>query len=416
MHSPTTPPIAIIGAGPIGLAAAAHLSERALPFVLFEAGSAVAASFASFAHVRLFSPWRMNLDDAAVRLLQRADWQSPALELLPTAGDMLTAYLKPLGRLFADRIHYSAEVEAITRRGFDKLKTAGREHAAFVLRVRTASGESEVEARAVLDASGTWSTPSWMGAGGLPALGERAWSKQIAYGMPDILGAERRRYANKRVLVVGAGHSAAGNLISLGQLALEAKETRILWGVRSRGVARALGGGSGDGLPARGQLGTALQESIDAGKIALHLGLSIESVVHRDGKLEVISYGDNGDARRLGELDEIIVATGARPDWTLARELRLRLDPCLECTDRLAPLIDPRLHGCESVPAHGHRELEHPESGFYAVGAKSYGRASSFLLATGYEQVRSVAAALAGDLTAAETRQVGASGSAGCRA
>lgn len=67
----------------------------------------------------------------------------------------------------------------------------------------------------------------------------------------------------------------------------------------------------------------------------------------------------------------------------------------------MAPLIDPNVHSCGSVPPHGAAELAHPEHGFYAIGAKSYGRAPNLLLATGYEQARSVVAELAGDHEAA---------------
>ena len=399
-------PVAVIGAGPVGLAAAAHLTERAVPYVVFEASEAVAASFASVAHVRLFSPWRMNLDLAAVRLLEATGWQAPNPEALPTAAEMRTQYLEPLARLFAANMRYGARVDAITRLGFDKVKTPGREHAPFVLRVCTSAGEHDVQARAVIDASGTWSTPNWMGAGGLPALGEREHAARIAYGMPDILGSERSRYAGKKVLVLGAGHSAAGNLIALSQLALETAATRVVWGVRAESIARALGGGSKDDLPARGQLGTTLRELIATGKLGLHLGLHVQRVVERGGKLDVTGRSRQGVEQQISDVDEIIVSTGARPDWTPARELRLRLDPWLESTDKLAPLIDPNVHSCGSVPPHGHRELEHPEKAFYAVGAKSYGRAPNFLLATGYEQVRSVVAALAGDLAAADDVQL----------
>jgi hypothetical protein len=93
---------------------------------------------------------------------------------------------------------------------------------------------------------------------------------------------------------------------------------------------------------------------------------------------------------------------GQRPDLEMTRELRLDLDPWLESPRALGPMIDPNLHSCGTVPPHGHRELAHPEPGYYAVGIKSYGRAPTFLMATGYEQVRSVAARLAGDHAAAD--------------
>ena len=121
-------------------------------------------------------------------------------------------------------------------------------------------------------------------------------------------------------------------------------------------------------------------------------------VALRDENEGIVVEGETADGlRRIGPVDRIIAATGQRPDLSLTRELRLDLDPWLESTKALGPLIDPNLHSCGSVPPHGHRELAHPEPGFYTVGIKSYGRAPTFLLLTGYEQVRSVAAAIAGD-------------------
>lgn len=400
-----TLPVAIIGAGPIGLAAAAHLAERQLPFIVFEASPGVAASFASTAHVKLFSDWKMNVDRAAVRLLEAAGWRPPSPEQFPTAGEMRSRYLEPLAAAFGDRIRYQTRVESVTRRGFDKVKTTGREHAAFVLRVRTPTGDDDVAARAVLDASGTWGSPNWMGANGIPARGELEHAAHITYGMPDVLGPLRERYANRRVLVVGAGHSAAGSLLALAELASSAPQTSLVWVVRGANLARVFGGGDNDGLPQRGQLGSRLKALTEAGQLELIRGLHIESIAGRDGHLTVAGERD-GATQRIEGIDEVIVATGARPDHALTRELRLRLDPWLESPDALAPLIDPNVHSCGSVPPHGHRELAHPEVGFYAVGAKSYGRAPNFLLATGYEQVRSVVAAIAGDLRAADDVQL----------
>ena len=101
-------------------------------------------------------------------------------------------------------------------------------------------------------------------------------------------------------------------------------------------------------------------------------------------------------------MDAIAAATGFRPDLDMLREVRLDLDPAVEAPARLAPLIDPNFHSCGTVPPHGEELLRHPDDGFYIVGMKSYGRAPTFLLATGYEQVRSIAAALAGDTAAAD--------------
>jgi hypothetical protein len=395
-------PVAIIGAGPVGLAAAAQLALRDMPFVVLEASHGVAASFASTAHVKLFSNWKMNIDPGAVRLLESSGWTPPDPALFPTAGEMRGRYLEPLAALLEDSVRFGAHVASISRQRFDKVRTVGRDRAPFVLRVRTQAAEEDLLARAVIDASGTWSNPNWMGANGTPAIGERELAARIRYGMPDILGAERARYAGKRVMVVGAGHSAAGNLVALAELAAVAPGTGLIWALRGSDVTRAFGGAEKDGLPERGQLGVKLRALTGAGLLDVVTGLHIERVFQRGDKLTVAGSA-GGAERQIDGIDEIIVATGARPDLSLARELRLKLDAWLESTEALAPLIDPNVHSCGSVPPHGHRELAHPEPGFYAVGAKSYGRAPNFLLATGYEQVRSVVAALAGDIAAANT-------------
>ncbi|MCZ4316233.1 NAD(P)-binding domain-containing protein [Comamonadaceae bacterium G21597-S1] len=412
MHSPdanTTAalPVAVIGAGPVGLAAAAHLVQRGMAVQVFEAGDDVAPHLQGYGHVRLFSPWRFNIDPAARALLDAQGWSAPDDEVLPSAGEVVQHYLAPLARTaaLAPHIRFGARVDAVTRVGFDKSKTAGRDSAPFLLRVSTAGGIDEHLARAVIDATGTWAQPNPIGIHGLPALGESENAGHIAYGMPDILGAARSRYAGRTVLVVGAGHSAAGNLLALATLAGQAPGTRIVWAVRGTDLRRLFGGGANDGLPARGQIGTRLRTLVEAGQLDVRLGFGIRAIVRTpQGQLRIAA--EDRSLPAIDDIDEIVAATGARPDLRIASELRLRLDPWLESTDALAPLIDPNVHSCGTVRPHGHRELSHPEPGFYAIGAKSYGRAPNFLMATGYEQARSVVAALAGDRAAADDVQL----------
>lgn len=401
-------PVAVIGAGPVGLAAAMHLLERGFSPLILESSNAIASTFEATRHVRLFSPWRYNVDRAAVRMLATSGWRSPEPELLPTAGEMIDAYLSPLAQLpqIKSALRLERRVVAITREGYDKAKTQGREHAAFLVRTDGPHGEEEHRVFAVIDASGTWSSPNPIGANGLPAHGEAAFASRIAYGMPDVGGAQRAHYANRHVLVVGAGHSAIGTLLALASLADEAPETRISWAIRGDNLARILGGGANDGLPARGALGQSVRRLMDAGRLTVLTNLRIEAIHEERGALVVEGAGKDGSRVRVTGIDEIVCATGSRPDHRLAAELRLKTDPWLESTDALAPLIDPNVHSCGTVRPHGHRELAHPEPGYFAVGAKSYGRAPNFLLATGYEQVRSVAAALAGDIAAADDVQL----------
>jgi hypothetical protein len=165
------------------------------------------------------------------------------------------------------------------------------------------------------------------------------------------------------------------------------------------------GGGAADQLPERGDLGARLKELVAQGRITLVSGFAVAGV-RRDGEQIVLDGDTAAGPRSIGPADRIVVATGQRPDLALTRELRLELDPWLECPKALGPMIDPNLHSCGSVPPHGHRELSHPEPGFYTVGIKSYGRAPTFLMVTGYEQVRSVAAAIAGDLASADAVQL----------
>jgi hypothetical protein len=402
------PTVAVLGAGPVGLAAAAHLVARGLTPLVFEAGAAPGANLATYRHVRLFSPWQYDVDKAARQLLERHGWTAPAADALPTAGELLDDYLAPLAATpeIAPHLLFGHRVTALTRAGFDKVKTKGRADAPFVVRADTADGPRAYLADAVIDATGTWSHPNPLGADGIPALGEAALAARIDYGMPDVLGAARARFAGKRILVVGAGHSAAGTLVALARLAEDDPATRIVWATRGSRLDRVFGGGAADGLPARGALGMRLKALRDAGGLELRRNFRIQAVSDIDGSLRVTGAPVDGVVPVIDGIDRIVCATGARPDLGLARELRVRHDPWLESTDALAPLIDPNEHSCGTVRPHGHRELAHPEPGYYVVGAKSYGRAPNFLLATGYEQVRSVVAALAGDLAAADDVQL----------
>ena len=397
-------PVAVLGAGPVGLAAVAKLIERQLPFVLLEAGAQVGANLADYGHVRLFSPWQYNVDPTMASLLAATGWQAPASDELPLAGEVVDRVLKPFAALPAVRaaLHLNTRVLSISRDGFDKVKSAGREQAAFIIRALQQGQAIELRAQAVIDATGTWATPNPLGASGLPALGEAEAASHIAYGLPDVLGAQRSRYAGRRTLVVGAGHSAANALLALAELARQVPATRLLWSVRSPVLTRVFGGGDADALPARGQLGSDLMRLRDQGHMRFIGGLRITALRREQGALTVVGLDAEGNTVTLPGIDQIICATGQRPDLSPTRELRVKLDPWLESTEALGPLIDPNLHSCGTVRPHGHRELAHPEPGLYTVGVKSYGRAPTFLMATGFEQVRSVVAALAGDLAAAD--------------
>ncbi|WP_432489013.1 NAD(P)-binding domain-containing protein [Kineococcus sp. SYSU DK018] len=412
----TTPtdrlPVAVVGAGPIGLAAAAHLLERGLEPLVLEAGGEVGAAVRAWRHVRLFSPWRHDVDAAAARLLARTGWRHPEPTGLPTGGDLVEQYLEPLAATeqLAPRIRTGARVVAVSRVGLDKTRSPRRDEQPFLVRVRTTDEHgrhvvADHHARAVIDASGTWEHRNPLGASGLPAPGEAEAAAFLAGPLPDVLGAERERFAGRRVLVVGAGHSAANTLLHLVALAEEdpadGPATRIVWAVRGASVRRVLGGGDLDGLPARGALGARLRRAVESGRVELHTEVTTSALEPSADGTEVVVVAETPAGQRRLTVDVIAAATGFRPDLGVLRELRLDLDPAVEAPRRLAPMIDPELHSCGTVPPHGADVLAHPEAGFFTAGAKSYGRAPTFLLATGYEQVRSIAAHLAGDDEAA---------------
>ncbi|MBX3638521.1 MAG: GNAT family N-acetyltransferase [Rubrivivax sp.] len=397
-------PVAVIGAGPVGLAAAARLIERGITPLVLEAGARVGAHLLDYGHVRLFSPWRWNVDAAMAAQLAATGWTAPPAGELPLAREVVERVLEPYAALPAVQgaLHLGTRVTAISREGFDKLKSTGREAAPFVIHAVHDGRPLSFRARAVIDASGTWSTPNPLGADGLPALGEREQAGAIFYGIPDVLGRDRATYAGRHTLVVGAGHSAANALLALAELAGSATGTRLTWAVRSPVLARVFGGGDADALPARGALGSALKALRDSGRLGFVAGLRIDEIRREGGELSVRGHDAQGRRMQVAGIDRIVCATGQRPDLAMVGELRLKLDPALESTEALGPLIDPNVHSCGTVRPHGHRELAHPEPGFYTLGVKSYGRAPTFLMATGFEQARSVAAAIAGDLAAAD--------------
>ncbi len=404
-------PVIIIGAGPVGLAAAAHLVERNRDFLIIEAGEMVGHQVSQWRHVRMFSPWKFNIDGAAKRLLEKSGWQSPAEDELPTGEDIVMHYLIPLAQLpdIAPHLRLNTRIVAIGREGFDKMKSPGRDEAPFVLKalLKGKNGESEVvfRASAVIDASGTWGNPNPIGAGGLKAIGEAELAGRIFYGIPDVLSQERARYTGKRVAVIGAGHSAVNALLDLAALRDEAPDTRAIWVLRGNVPEPSYGGGVNDALPARGQLGLRLKKLVLEKKIELISSFRLQEIQSANGRLELVGE-KNGESSIIDSVDEIIATTGARPDSTMFGELRVALDPAVESVAELAPLIDPNIHSCGTVPPHGEKELRQPEKDFYIVGMKSYGRAPTFLLATGYEQVRSVVAALDGDWEAASKVQL----------
>jgi thioredoxin reductase len=393
--------VVVVGAGPVGLAAAAALLERGLEPLVLERGTHAGAAVAQWRHVRLFSPWSELIAPAARRLLAACGWREPAADAYPTGGDWVDAYVQPLAEALGERVRFDAEVTGVARQGRDRMVDAGRAELPLMVHVRSRDGvEERIAAAAVIDASGTWGSPNPLGADGLLALGEAAAAERITYQMPDLDDPDvRQQYAGRHVAVVGSGHSALTALVALVGLAQDEASTRISWVLRRGAVDRVFGGGDDDQLPARGALGRRAQQAASDGRVRIVRGFRTAAVERdRNGKVVLVSV----DGQHVDAVDQIIALTGFRPDLSWLSEIRLDLDPALQAPVALAPLIDPNVHSCGTVPPHGVTELAHPEPRLYLAGIKSYGRAPTFLALTGYEQVRSIAADLAGDRAAAE--------------
>ncbi|WP_109509008.1 NAD(P)-binding domain-containing protein [Nocardioides speluncae] len=402
--TPPTHPLVIVGAGPIGLAAAAHAHDRGLRTVVLEAGPSAGAAVREWGHVRLFSPWSELVDQVAEKLLAPTGWVRPEPASYPTGRDWADQYLTPLAQALSATdevdVRFGHRVVGVARHGRDRMVDSGREQAPYTVQVETASGPLRLTASAVVDASGTWGVPSPLGGDGLPAAGEAEHADRIFYGIPDLTDVHtRQRYAGKHVAVAGTGASAQNTLVALTSLAAEHPGTRVSWLVRRAATGDAFGGGDNDQLAARGALGKSAQAAVASGPVTVVTSFRTAEVSAEEaGTLRLTAY----DGSAVEGVDEVIVVTGFRPDLSWLSEVRLELDPVLSAPVALAPLIDPNIHSCGSVEPHGVAVLAQPDAGFYLAGMKSYGRAPSFLALTGFEQVRSIVASIAGDHEAAE--------------
>ena len=356
---------------------------------------------AEWGHVRLFSEWPELVDQAAARLLEPTGWTAPTTGY-PTGAEWVEQYLAPLGKALGERIWYDARVTGVSRKGRDRLVDADRGEQPFTIHLTDSAGkETRLEARAVIDASGTWRKPNPAGADGLPALGEKANADLVTYSVPD--SQTPGRYAGRHTVLLGAGASALNAIIELDRIAQEHPGTTITWVLRRGTTANTYGGGEADQLPQRGALGLRARAAVEAGRVQVVTGFRTAEIRRTSDDTGERAVVVAEDGRELAPADSVVVLTGFRPDLSFLSELRLDLDPTLEALRRIAAEIDPNIHSCGSVQATGARNLAHAqEPNLYVVGMKSYGRAPTFLAMTGYEQVRSIVAMLAGDVEAAE--------------
>lgn len=401
--------LAVIGAGPIGLEALVRAVDQGLDAHLFERGE-VGAHPIAWGHVRMFTPWRMNLGAASRARLEAAGLSPPDLEAFPTGLELAERYLQPLAALpdLRPRVHTHAQVVHVSRRGAlkgDLVSDPHRRDHPFRLLVRDAGGrESFLHAFAVVDASGVYGTPNWAGDGGIPARQELYLAPQMSYHLEDVLGARRERHAGRRTLVIGAGASAATTVIALAQLADEATGTTAAWVTRAT-AGEVCKGVCGDPLPARAALYERARALASGTHPAVtHIGgaavegFEFNSATHR--------YRVNlriGDTIRHEECDVVIVQAGYGPDDSLHRELQTRTSYATRGVSRLAAALEGATD-CLDAPAVDIDALAHPEPDFFLLGHKSYGRSSHFLLETGYRQAAAVIEHLARALEPAAAR------------
>ncbi len=243
MPQPARNSLAVIGAGPIGLEAALAALDRGFDVHVFERGEPGSHPLA-WGHVRMFTPWRMNVGLASRAHLERTGWSAPAADECPTGRELTEAYLEPIARLpeLKDRLHVHAQVIQISRHGMLKgehIGTPARRERPFRLLVRDAGGrENFIHAFSVIDASGTYGVPNRAGTGGIPARGELYLAPQLGYHVEDVRGLRRARHAGRRTLVIGGGASAATMVADLAALADEAEGTTCLWATRARRATR----------------------------------------------------------------------------------------------------------------------------------------------------------------------------------
>jgi hypothetical protein len=398
------PRLAILGAGPIGLEAALQAATLQLPFTVYERGR-VGEHLQRWGHVRLFSPFGMNstpLGRERLRIDQPRH-EMPADADILTGRDHRAAYLEPLSQspLLRDRLRTETTVLHVGRRGFLKEDDPGdsrRGQQPFLLLLRNGNREMIEEADVVLDCTGTFGQPRFLGDGGIPAIGETTARSHIAGGLEDVLGEQRGVYADKTTLVIGAGYSAATTICNLAALAEKHPATWVIWLARGGGT-QPIKRFVNDTLKERDQL------AVRANRLATRGDGNVE--FHPQTVVTAIESAgpDRGfkvRARCAGksvtwEADRLIANVGYTPNTDLYRELQVH-----ECYASLGPmnlaaaLLKHAGSDCLAVPSQGAATLRNPEPNFYLLGAKSYGRNAQFLLRNGFEQVRDVFALITG--------------------
>ncbi len=390
--------MAVLGAGPIGLECLLRAREAGWDAHVYESGR-VGESVRRWGHVRMFSPWRMNVSAAGKAAVGLEDLDPDAL---PTGAEYVTRYLEPLAAspLLAGRVHPGTEVVAVSRGTLlkgDAIATDARRRPPFRVLLRDGDGERVEEADVVVDATGTYATPNRLGPGGIPAVGERS-ARGIEHRIPDIEGRDRTAFAGRRTLVVGAGHSAATAIVALEALARETPRTRVVWVTRSE-EERPVPEVAADPLAERARIAGAANRVAGDGEGWLERlrGTHVDAL-HEAGFGYRVKMGGPAGERTL-DVDRVLALVGYRPDPDLARELQVQTCWATEGTYPLAAALLSRAgEGSDCLETGRDLDastLRHPEPGFFTLGIKSYGRNPDFLLEVGFKQVDNLLTSIA---------------------
>lgn len=385
--------VAILGAGPIGLDCLLHCRLAGWEAVVYEKGR-IAENVRRWGHVRMFSPWAMNVSDAAREILPSEEVDP---EALPTGHEYVAGHLERLAAhpLLAGRVRTRTEVVAVSRGTLlkgERIASRARGTPPFRLLLRDRTGERVEEAEVVIDATGTFATPNWLGSGGIPAVGEHV-ARGVVRRIPDIEGSDRARFTGRRTLVVGAGHSAATAIIALGRLSEVDPGTRVVWLTRTS-AAEPVAEVEDDPLHERARIARAANLAAAGGSRWLERlpGVVVHSLRKDNGGFRV-ELGRETPEREIS-VDQVLALVGYRPDPVLTRELQVQTCWATEGTYPLAAALLSQARDAADCLTAGTgldaSTLRHPEPGFFTLGSKSYGRNPNFLLATGFRQVDDV--------------------------
>jgi len=374
--------LVVIGAGPMGLEAALGAIERGFEVTVLEKGR-VGDSLRRWGSARFFSPLGMNVSGRVRRLLGS---ELPPLDALLTGPEMVARVMEPLAgrKPLKGRVRTNHRVVAVGRARMTRGEMAGhplRAERPFRLLVETPEGEEVIEAEAVLDASGNYDTPAAVGAGGVPARGERASTARLVrhLGTLEVL---LPSLGGRDVLVVGHGHSAANALGLMGRIR---PAPRVTWAVRTP-HRRPCVEVANDPLPERRRVVSEANElaSDPPAFLKVERRAGVEAIEGVNGHLGVALSGN-----RRGEFDAVVGLTGYRPDLSFLTELALEISPVSEGAARHERAVS-CVTDCLSLPRVGPDDLASGEPGFHFVGFKAYGRRPTFLLQTGLAQLESI--------------------------